>query len=73
MAETTLKLLRIGDVAERLELSANTVYAMAQQGRIPAFKVAGKWRVRPEALEAWIRAQAAEAEEGLDFSEGLLP
>ena len=71
MTTKSLKLLHIADVAERLELSTNTVYTLAQRGELPAFKLAGKWRVRPEALEAWIRQQAAEAEEGLDFSEGL--
>ena len=61
-------LLRIADVAEALGVSANTAYGMAQKGEIPAFKIAGKWRVRAEALDQWIRAQAKEAE---DFSNGL--
>jgi len=72
----TDKLLRIGDVATLLGVSDNTAYTMAQQGAIPAFKLAGKWRVRPAALDAWIKKEAQEAEEkaGLeDFSEGLLP
>lgn len=68
------QLLRIGDVATRLGVSDNTAYTMAQKGTIPAFKIAGKWRVRPEALDAWIKEQAKEAEErALDFSDGLMP
>ena len=65
--------MSLPEVAEYLGMAERTIYLWAQQGKIPAFKVAGKWRVREEALEAWIRQQAAEAEEGLDFSEGLLP
>ncbi len=75
MAETNLKLLRIADVADRLGVSSNTAYSMAQNGKIPAFKLAGKWRVRPEALEAWLKQQAKRAEEaaGLgDWSGGLV-
>lgn len=57
------KLLRIADVAERLGVSNNTAYTMAQEGTVPAFKIAGKWRVRSEALDAWVKKQAQEAEE----------
>jgi len=35
------KLLRIADVAERLGVSNNTAYTMAQEGTVPAFKIAG--------------------------------
>jgi excisionase family DNA binding protein len=65
------KLMKIPEVAKRLQLSNNRVYAMAQQGEIPAFKLGGQWRVREEALDAWIAKQASEAERGLDFSEGM--
>ena len=49
------KLLKIKDVAERLGLSPNSVYLMAQEERIPAFKVAGGWRVRESKLEEWVK------------------
>lgn len=67
-------LLRITEVAKRLGVSANTAYTMAQAGTIPAFKIAGKWRVREEALDGWLRKEAREAERaaGLeDFAESL--
>lgn len=67
-------LLRIADVAKRLGVSANTAYTMAQAGTIPAFKLAGKWRVREEALDGWLRKEAREAEKaaGLeDFAASL--
>ena len=56
------KLLRIPEVAKRLGLSNNKTYSMAAEGEIPAFKVGGGWRVREEALEAWILAQSSAAE-----------
>jgi excisionase family DNA binding protein len=34
-----------------------TVYTMAQQGELPAFKVRGQWRFRRTDLDAWIDAK----------------
>lgn len=36
-----------------------SVYRMAQAGEIPAFKVAGTWRVLGADLDAWIEKQKA--------------
>lgn len=69
------KILRIKDVAKLLGVSDNKAYQMAAAGEIPAFKLAGKWRVREEALQAWLRKQASDAERSLgldDFSEGMM-
>ena len=69
-------LLSIKEVAEAIGVHKNTAYKMAQDREIPAFKLAGKWRVKGESLERWLKEKAAEAEKdsGMgDFSEGLLP
>ncbi|MAE71835.1 MAG: hypothetical protein CME06_15365 [Gemmatimonadetes bacterium] len=42
---------------EIVKLAGKTVYSMAQQGWIPAFKVRGQWRIRRSELDRWIDAQ----------------
>jgi excisionase family DNA binding protein len=52
--------LTIREVAEYLKVTEKTVYTLAQQRRIPSFKVGGQWRFRREDIEAWIGAQTEE-------------
>ncbi len=51
------EVLTIKDVAAILKLAEKTVYAMANAGEIPAFKIRGQWRVRRADLEKWLDAQ----------------
>lgn len=48
------ELLTIQDVASRLKLAERTVYAMAAEREMPAFKVRGQWRVRRSDFERWL-------------------
>lgn len=52
--------LTIRQVAEYLKVTEKTVYTLAQQRRIPSFKVGGQWRFRREDLQAWIGSQTEE-------------
>jgi excisionase family DNA binding protein len=52
-------ILTIRDIAQALKLAEKTVYAMASEGEIPAFKVRGQWRVRRNDFEVWLSRQAA--------------
>jgi len=54
---TNDELLTIKDVAVLLKLAEKTVYSMAQQGEIPAFKVRGQWRIRRSELDHWMDKQ----------------
>ena len=62
----TDEILTVSEVAGLLKVAEKTVYTMAQQGELPAFKVLGQWRFRLTDLEAWIdaetRGRAAEEE-----------
>lgn len=49
-------LLTIQEIAERLRLAESTVYAMAAERELPAFKVRGQWRVRRSDFEGWLNA-----------------
>lgn len=49
-----LELFAIPEVARRLSLSRDTVYALIRAGSLRAVTVAGKMRVKPSDLAAYI-------------------
>lgn len=51
-------IMTIRDVAQILKLAEKTVYSMATEGELPAFKVRGQWRIRRVDFEAWLSRQA---------------
>ncbi len=53
----TEDILTIREVADYLKIAERTVYRLAKEGRIPAFKVGGSWRLRRDDLDQWIRSQ----------------
>lgn len=48
------QLLSIRDVAEFLQLNQTTIYAWAQQGTLPGYKLGRTWRFRLSEIEAWL-------------------
>lgn len=55
--------LTIKDIATILKLAEKTVYSMAQDGELPAFKVRGQWRMRRVDFDRWMAARAKKATE----------
>ena len=53
----TEEILTVSEVAGLFKVAGKTVYTMAQQGELPAFKVRGQWRFRCTDLNAWIDAK----------------
>lgn len=51
-------IMTIREVASELKLAEKTVYAMASEGDLPAFKIRGQWRVRRADFEMWLSQQA---------------
>ena len=49
--------MTIGEVASYLRLHEQTVYKMAKNGDIPAFKVGNRWRFIQDDIDAWLRAR----------------
>jgi PTS system nitrogen regulatory IIA component len=49
-------LMTIEDVAKFLSLSRDTVYRLAQTGRIPASKVGTQWRFKKADILEWLEA-----------------
>ena len=52
------RILTIKDIAAILKLAEKTVYSMAQNGELPAFKVRGQWRLRGVDFDDWVAEQA---------------
>jgi excisionase family DNA binding protein len=50
-------LMDIAQIAEYLQMNKMTVYKLARQGKIPAFKVASEWRFRKDLIDKWLMAQ----------------
>jgi excisionase family DNA binding protein len=64
---TSDEILTLKEVAKLLKVAEKTVYTMAQNKELPAFKVRGQWRFRREDMDRWIEEQKAQAaEEGSD-------
>ncbi|MCE5258313.1 MAG: helix-turn-helix domain-containing protein [Chloroflexi bacterium] len=52
MAQTML--MTVKQVADYLQLKESTIYAWAQDGKIPAIKIGRTWRFRQVDLDAWL-------------------
>ncbi|MDP3731893.1 MAG: response regulator [Candidatus Omnitrophota bacterium] len=50
-------LMDIQQLAEYLQMNKMTVYKLARQGKIPAFKVASEWRFRRDLIDVWVMRQ----------------
>jgi excisionase family DNA binding protein len=57
--------MTVRDVAGFLSVDEKTIYRLAQQGKLPGFKVAGTWRFQLEDIQSWIDIQKAAAVVGI--------
>lgn len=53
------EILTLDEVAAYLKAGKKTVYRLAQQGQIPAFKLGGTWRFRRAELHRWMADQTS--------------
>ena len=53
------QLMNIKEAASYLRLNLMTVYRLAQNKQIPAFKVGGNWRFKKDLLETWTTRKSA--------------
>jgi excisionase family DNA binding protein len=51
------EILTVQEVAALLKVADKTVYTMAQNGEMPAFKVRGQWRFQRADLDKWMAEQ----------------
>lgn len=59
MADAEGEILTLDEVAAYLKAGKRTVYRLAADKKIPAFKLGGTWRFRKADLERWIAQQTA--------------
>ena len=50
----TRPLLTLLDVAARLNVTRNTVYALIEDGVLPVKRIGGQWRIDPDEFEFWL-------------------
>lgn len=60
MSQLENEILTLDEVAVYLKAGKKTVYRLAQQGKIPGFKLGDTWRFRRSKMNHWIAAQIAE-------------
>ena len=65
MAKQPMPAMTVRDVAGFLSVDEKTIYRLAQQGKLPGFKVAGTWRFQLEDIQGWIDLQKAVAVRGV--------
>jgi len=53
------EILTLDEVATYLKVAKRTLYRLAQDGKLPAFKVGGSWRFKRDAIDAWIQERMA--------------
>jgi excisionase family DNA binding protein len=60
MSDLPNEILTIDEVASYLKAGKRTVYRLALNGQIPAFKLGGTWRFRRAELDQWIARRIGE-------------
>ena len=50
-------ILTLNEVAEYLKISSSSVYKLARNGEIPAFKVLNKWRFDRDSIDKLIESK----------------
>ncbi len=48
-------IMTVREVAGYLRMHEMTIYRMARQGDIPAYKVGNRWRFNRERIQNWLR------------------
>ena len=64
-----MEIMTVKEVAQYLGLKPVTIYKLANEGKLPAFKVASYWRFTKELIEKW----ANEEPKGLPGEPELSP
>jgi excisionase family DNA binding protein len=61
------QVMDIGDAAEYLQISRDTLYKYASEKKVPAFKLGNRWRFMKAQVDQWMIEQCAKhGKEGLD-------
>ena len=59
------RLLEFREVCEYLNVSAPTLYRLIKSRQLPAYKVGGKWKFKPEDIEQYLASHSNLAGQGV--------
>ena len=58
---TPRRIMTVAEVAEYLQVHKATIYRMARNGKVPAFRVGDDWRFDRDAIDKWKTGRTSEA------------
>ena len=68
---STISLLTMQDLADRWQCHERTVRNEIHRGDLPATKVAGMWRIKPQDADAYLAARAGQQERPAGWREAI--
>jgi len=54
MRENNPEIMTVKEVAAYLKMKPVTIYKLAKEGKIPAFRVASFWRFKKDLIDKWL-------------------
>lgn len=57
MVDRRPTIMTVDEVAKYLRMHEMTIYRMATEGRLPAYKVGNRWRFKKERIDEWLLSQ----------------
>jgi len=57
------EVMTVRQVAEYLQIDAQSIYKMAKRDKIPCAKIAGQWRFKKAILDEWLTKKISQHEE----------
>jgi excisionase family DNA binding protein len=64
MSDDRQAIMTVNELATYLRLHEQTVYKMAKDGRLPAYKVGNRWRFEKDMVDSWLREQRDDSGSG---------
>ena len=58
MKQDQLEIMTVKEVAVYLKMKPVTIYKLAKEGRIPAFRVASFWRFKKDLIDKWLNEES---------------
>lgn len=50
--------MTLEEVAQYLKVSKDSIYRLAQKGKMPAYKIGNLWRFKKEEIDEWMKNTA---------------
>lgn len=57
MTDRRPTIMTVDELAKYLRMHKQTIYRMAIEGRLPAYRVGNRWRFKKEFIDSWLAEQ----------------